>query len=221
MRRWFITGTDTGIGKTHAGCALAGSLAQRGLRVAGLKPVASGCDDTPDGLRNEDALAWQAAANVPLDYDLVNPYAYAPPVAPHIAALQAGVAVDPARIEAVARAVDADVLLIEGAGGWCVPLGPGLMLADLAARVSDGVIMVVGLKLGCLNHAQLTARAVRADGQRLVGWIANHVDPDMAVVEDNLAHLRAVLDAPLLGRVRHGGTHLEDDARLDDLLTST
>ncbi|MDX1380559.1 MAG: dethiobiotin synthase [Xanthomonadales bacterium] len=220
MRRWFITGTDTGIGKTHAGCVLARALIGEGLRVAALKPVASGCERTPDGLRNEDALAWQAAANVPLGYDTVNPYAFEPPIAPHIAARQAGVTVDPARIEAIAQAIEVDVLLVEGAGGWCVPLGPGLTFADLAGRVCDGVILIVGLKLGCLNHALLTARAIRQDGQRLVGWIANRVDPDMAVAEDNLAHLRASLGAPLLGIVAHGGTRLEA-ARLDVLLNPT
>lgn len=198
MRRWFITGTDTGVGKTHAVCHLIRESAAAGQRVAGMKPIASGCVRTKDGLRNEDAEAMMAAANVTLDYDRVNPYAFEPAIAPHIAAEQAGTFIDPERIAQTADAIEADELFIEGAGGWCVPIGDGRLLPDLVRPLTDQVILVVGLKLGCINHALLAERQIERDGFRLVGWIANTLDPEMPVLQENIDSLRASLAAPLL-----------------------
>jgi dethiobiotin synthetase len=198
VKRWFITGTDTGIGKTHVACALARHLVNEGFRVAAMKPVASGCAPTPAGLRNDDALALMRAANVELPYGQVNPVALEPAIAPHIAAEQAGLAIDFERIEAAASTVDADYLLVEGVGGWCVPLGGGRMLAELARRLTDAVILVVGMRLGCINHALLTAAQIGNEGPPLLGWIANRVDPAMPAYPENLATLTAMMPAPLL-----------------------
>lgn len=204
MNRWFITGTDTGVGKTHAACALIRHLAGQGLAVAALKPVASGCQRTPAGPRNADALELMAAANVELEYGRVNPYAFEPAIAPHLAAAQAGVEVDVTRVAAIARGIVADCLVVEGAGGWCVPLGSGLMFSDLARVLCDGVILVVGLRLGCINHALLTVEQIRRDGFRLAGWIANTLEPGMPVLEENVATLRDRIRAPLLARLPWG-----------------
>lgn len=197
----FVTGTDTGIGKTRAAVALLQALAARGLRAVGMKPVASGCEATPAGLRNDDALALIAASAGAPDYALVNPYAFAPPVAPHLAARAAGCGIDFAHIEDCARclAAGADWLVVEGVGGWRVPLGAGGELATLAQRLGLPVVLVVGLRLGCLNHALLSADAILAAGLPLAGWIANRIDPDMALADDNLVTLTALLPAPCLG----------------------
>jgi len=208
MRRWFITGTDTEIGKTYVACALVRQLAQEGYRVAALKPLASGCEGMPGGLRNSDALALMRAANVELPYDQVNPVALEPAIAPHIAARQAGVRIDPDAIAAATRQIDADCLVVEGVGGWCVPLGQGWMLADLAARMADAVILVVGLRLGCLNHALLSAHQIQGDGMPLAGWIANILDPDMTALRDNLETLDESLPAPRLGTMGFGAAEL-------------
>jgi dethiobiotin synthetase len=204
MRTWFVTGTDTEVGKTVASCALVRELARRGHRVAALKPVASGCDSTADGLRNEDALSLMRAANLALPYELVNPCAYEPPIAPHLAAMECDRAIDLAEAAAGlarARELDADWVVVEGVGGWSVPLGPKIMLADLARAFTGEVVLVVGLRLGCINHALLTAQQVRRDGFRLVGWIANDVDPAMDRREENLATLEQRLSSPLLARL--------------------
>lgn len=201
----FVTGTDTGVGKTLVGSALVHRAAAAGHRALGLKPVASGCE--PDGPRlvNEDALALIAAASVTLDYADVNPWAFAPPIAPHVAAAEAGVTLDAAALVAHCRAVLArhrpDFAVVEGAGGWLVPLNDRETLADVAAGLGLPVVLVIGLRLGCINHALLTAAAVRAAGCRLAGWAGSAVDPSMAVREANLAALEARLDAPCLGVV--------------------
>ncbi len=199
MKRWFITGTDTGIGKTMVASALIRHLAGAGYRVAGMKPVASGCENTGAGLRNDDALSLMAASNVNLSYDSVNPFAYAPAIAPHIAAKEAGRPIDLNAIGALAGAINADYLVVEGVGGWMVPLGPDRLLADLARVTADEVIIVVGMRLGCINHALLTAARIEADGIPLKGWIANHVDPDMQAQAENMETLRALMPCPLLG----------------------
>ena len=203
MRGYFVTGTDTGIGKTRVSAGLLKALARSGLNTVGMKPVASGAATTPQGLRNEDALALQAAASLKRDYALVNPYCFAPPIAPHIAALDAQVEIglDPIREAYAALCRDADAAVVEGVGGWQVPLSPSLELPDLAREFDLPVLLVVGLRLGCLNHAQLTARAIRADGLELAGWVANAVDPDFQRPEANLATLAAELQAPLLGQL--------------------
>jgi len=199
VRRWFITGTDTGAGKTEASCSLLRHLAGQGFRAAAMKPVASGCSRSPDGLRNEDALALMQAANVELPYETVNPYAFEPPIAPHLAARAAGVKIDPERIATIAASVEADWLLVEGVGGWCVPLGEDQMLADLVRALACEVVLVVGMRLGCINHALLSARHILADGFALVGWVANEIDPAMEVQSENLQALAERLPAPLLG----------------------
>ncbi|MBT8071973.1 MAG: dethiobiotin synthase [Xanthomonadales bacterium] len=201
MKRWFITGTDTEIGKTYVSAALIRHLARRGYRVAGMKPVASGCETTADGLRNEDALALMAAANVELPYDVVNPYAFEPAIAPHIAAQKAGRSIDIETIGTLAQSIEADYLVVEGVGGWCVPLEEGVLLAGMAKALADEVIIVVGMRLGCINHGLLTAAQIERDGMPLKGWIANHVDPDMQAQSENLATLKSLMPAPLLGEL--------------------
>lgn len=201
----FVTGTDTGVGKSWVSAGLIAALQQRGLTVLGMKPVASGCEQTPDGLRNDDALLLQRQGSHPLDYDLLNPYTFAPPIAPHVAAAQAGVRIDLARIETNYRilAAQADVVVVEGAGGWLVPLNERDTMADLAARLELEVMLVVGLRLGCINHALLSVESITRRGIPLAGWVANTLEPAMPVLAENLATLRAHIEAPLLGVVPH------------------
>jgi dethiobiotin synthetase len=201
----YVTGTDTGIGKTLASCALLHALRGRGLRVAGMKPVASGCARIAGEWRNEDALAWQGAGDAGLAYADINPFALEHPLAPELAARDAGIAVELQPIlDAYARlAACADALVVEGVGGWAAPLSASLMQADLVRALRLPVVLVVGLRLGCLNHALLSARAIAGDGVRLAGWIASHVDPVMELVEDNLAMLRERLPAPCWGVLPH------------------
>ena len=199
----FVTGTDTGAGKTTASAALLHALRARGLRVAGMKPLASGCERTAEGLRNEDALVLQAASDPRPDYGDVNPFALPLPVAPEFAAREAGVKVTlPPILAAHARLVaSADFVLVEGVGGWLAPLAATLDHVDLVRALDLPVVLVVGLRLGCLNHARLSARAIAADGVRLAGWIASEVDPGMACRDDNFDALRERLPAPCLGRL--------------------
>ena len=202
-RGYFITGTDTGIGKTVVTLCLMRWLQGRGLRVAAMKPVASGCERTLDGLRNEDALKLQQQASMPLDYEAVNPYAFEPPIAPHIAARQAG---EKIRIDIIRRGMqqlagDADIVCVEGVGGWLVPLNGRETVADLAISLGLGVVMVVGMRLGCLNHALLSARAIEASGAPLAGWVANCMPPAADYLEDNISTIKSMICAPLLGVV--------------------
>ena len=205
MRGVFVTGTDTEIGKTRISCGLLQGLARAGLRVAGMKPVASGSLHTPDGLRNDDALALHTGANVALPYELVNPYAFEPPIAPHLAAAEAGRTVElPVLLSAFRRICEqADAVVVEGVGGWEVPLAPAFALPDLARALNLPVIMVVGMRLGCLNHAQLSARAIQADGLNLLGWVANQAQAEFPRARENFDTLRARLPVPLLGQVPH------------------
>lgn len=205
MRGFFVTGTDTGIGKTRVSAGLLKALSQAGHKTVGMKPVASGADMTPDGLRNDDALELQKAASLKRDYALVNPYCFAPAIAPHIAALDAQVEIslDAIRSAHAELCQGADAVVVEGVGGWQVPLSASLEVPDLAREFGLPVVLVVGLRLGCLNHAQLTARAIRADGLELAGWVANAIDPAFQRPEANLATLAAELQAPLLGQLPH------------------
>ena len=205
MKGCFVTGTDTGIGKTRVSTALLHALSDAGSACVGMKPVASGADATPAGLRNEDALALQQAASLKRDYTLVNPYCFAPPIAPHLAAREAGVEIrlDTLREAYTGLCQGADAVVVEGVGGWQVPLSESLELPDLARAFDLPVVLVVGMRLGCLNHALLTARAIRADGLELLGWVANAIDPAFARPEANLATLETELGAPLLGRLEH------------------
>lgn len=200
---FFITGTDTGVGKTEVTAALAYELRRHGIAVAAMKPVASGCEPTPEGLRNSDALKLQAQCSVATDYERINPYAFAPPIAPHIAARDCGVEIDLGRLEHKFRdlAAGADCVLVEGVGGFEVPLGEVETTADLAQRLDLPIILVVGMRLGCINHTLLTAAAIARRGLTCAGWVANCVDPDMARVQENIDELRLRLAAPLLGVV--------------------
>jgi len=211
----FVTGTDTGIGKTYVSALLVRAHRACGRRAIGMKPVASGCRETAVGLRNEDAEALIAASDPVPAYAACNPYALGPPIAPHIAAREAGIAIalDPIVSAYGTLAAMADRVVVEGVGGWSVPLSDALMQADLVRALDVPVVLIVGLRLGCINHALLSARAIVADGCALAGWIANRIDPDMARAEENLETLRARIDAPLLGVIAHASTPSDDDAR--------
>jgi dethiobiotin synthetase len=201
----FVTGTDTGIGKSVASAALLHAWRARGWRAVGMKPVASGCERTAQGWRNEDALALQAASDPVPAYPDINPYALEHPLAPELAAADAGVhiALGPI-LDAHARLhAQADVVVVEGVGGWMAPITPQLDQKTLARALDLQVVLVVGLRLGCINHARLTARAILADGLHLAGWIANEIDPAMARIDDNVEILHRVLPAPCLGRLPH------------------
>ena len=201
---YFVTGTDTGVGKTLCSAALLHALSRRHARVVGMKPVAAGLIEHDGRLVSEDVLALRAASTLAVPPERDNPVALPEPLSPHLAARRAGVVVRVADLLAPARALAsmADALVVEGAGGGRVPLNDGgETLADLARELSAPVVLVVGLRLGCLNHAMLTAEAIRADGLALAGWIANRIDPHMACADDNLATLRELLGAPLLGDV--------------------
>ncbi|BAN46209.1 dethiobiotin synthase [Metapseudomonas resinovorans] len=201
---YFVTGTDTEIGKTTIAAGLLYAARARGLSTAAAKPVASGCEDSADGLRNGDALALLGECSLPLSYEQVNPLAFAPAIAPHLAAREAGVTLDVAALaEPVRRilAMGADFSLVEGAGGWRVPLAGTASLSDLPIALGLPVILVVGVRLGCINHALLTAEAIQRDGLVLAGWVANVVDPATSRLEENLATLSERLPAPCLGRV--------------------
>lgn len=202
-RSYFITGTDTGVGKTTVTLGLMQLLQTRGQRVAAMKPVASGCERTPAGLRNDDALCLQRQASLELDYDLINPYAFESPVAPHIAAVRDGVRIRLDVIQAAYTRIAAqvDCVLVEGVGGWRVPLNATETVADLALVLELEVILVVGVRLGCLNHALLTVDAMEAAGVRLAGWVANCPPPESAAEDENIDTLRSLIAAPLLGRV--------------------
>lgn len=196
---WFVTGTDTGVGKTLVAAAMILRLRRAGLSVAPMKPVAAGLED--GRYADVDTLVRAAGGGFPPE--LVNPYRFEAPIAPHIAAERAGVAIDLDRIAAACRqlAAGGDAVVVEGAGGWRVPLGPGADMAGLAQRLALPVVLVVRLRLGCLNHALLTAESVERRGLKLAGWVANAADPAMAAVRENVAALAQRLPAPLLGEI--------------------
>jgi len=201
---YFITGTDTDVGKTTVAAGLLHAARRGGMSTAAGKPVASGCAVTPKGLRNADALALLAECSVPLTYAQVNPVAFEPAIAPHLAAREAGVALTVQSLLGPMRevlALNADFTLIEGAGGWRVPLAGQDNLSDLAIALGLPVILVVGVRLGCISHALLTAEAIARDGLPLAGWVANIIDPATSRLEENLATLAERLPAPCLGRV--------------------
>lgn len=228
----FVTGTDTGVGKTVVAAGLVRLAARYGTRVVGLKPVASGAERTPDGLRNEDALALATASSVTLPYGLINPFCFEPAVAPHLAAADAGAEIRPADLADwyTQATTGADLAIVEGAGGWRVPLHPDGFLSDLPERLGLEVVLVVGLRLGCLNHARLTVEAIERSGRcQLLGWVGNQVDPCFARLEDNLAALARLLGGPALAVVptlaEPSGTaaaaHLERPPLLAALLRRT
>ncbi|MDR2164813.1 MAG: dethiobiotin synthase [Zoogloeaceae bacterium] len=205
MPSYFVTGTDTGAGKTYATCVLLHYARAQGLTAAGIKAVAAGTDARG---RNEDVEAIRAASCPALPDDLLNPYCFTPPIAPHIAAREAGTVIRFARIREALRQAErrADCVLVEGAGGFRIPLGPEGDSADLAVVLGCPVILVVGMRLGAINHALLTAEAIAARGLALAGWIANAIDPTMSRPEENFTTLETLIPAPCLGRIPHASS---------------
>ncbi|WP_317931121.1 dethiobiotin synthase [Halioxenophilus sp. WMMB6] len=225
-KKFFVTGTDTEVGKTFISCALLTKARQQGLTTGALKPLAAGCEEIDGQWQNDDARALQAAMTLSLPYQTVNPIALKAAIAPHIAAAQEGKRLQVARLEGFVKGAlttPADLWLVEGAGGWLVPLNPAETLADLAKSLELPVIMVVAMRLGCINHALLTAQAIKLSGLPLAGWVANCVGPQSSVLAENIGTLRALLPAPLLGvvprcdSVEAAAEHLS----LEPLLAST
>jgi len=205
---YFVTGTDTGVGKTLVSCALLHAFAARGRRVVGMKPVAAGCDDD----MHEDVRQLRAASNMLAGLGQINPYSFMRPVAPHLAARFSGVRISLDRIlEAYSElSSQADKVIVEGAGGFRVPLNDEQDSADMVQQMNIPIVLVVGMRLGCLNHALLTTEAIAARGLTLAGWVANVVDPEMAMLDENIAALKLRITAPLLGIVPHSA---QPDAR--------
>jgi len=199
---YFVTGTDTGVGKTLIGCALLHGFAAQGKAVVGMKPVAAGCGE--DGI-HEDVRQLRAASNVHASLGQINPYCFAQAVAPHLAAQFAGVSINFERIAESFNelSAQADVIIVEGAGGFVVPLNSEQDSADLVVQLGLPIILVVGMRLGCLNHALLTVEAISARGLTLAGWVANVLDESMAMRDENIAALQQRIAAPLLGVVPH------------------
>jgi dethiobiotin synthetase len=202
-RGYFVTGTDTGVGKTWITVGLMLALRDQGLNVVGMKPVATGCYQTSAGLRNEDAVKILAHSSQPLPYEWINVYSFEPAIAPHLAAREQGTEVT---IEAILAAHErladrAEFMVVEGIGGWRVPLNEQQGVWDLARHLEYPVILVVGLRLGCINHALLTAEAISTDGLDLAGWVANQIAPDYPRLEATLDTLRARLQAPMLAYI--------------------
>lgn len=205
MRGCFVTGTDTEIGKTLITCALLHACRERGLLAVGMKPVAAGATNHEGRLINDDVEAIVAASSVVADRKLVNPYLFAPPIAPHIAASEASTRIDARHIVACfdQLASMADVVVVEGVGGFRVPLQGHFDTADLAVELGLPVVLVVGMRLGCINHALLSAEAIRKRSLACLGWVANQIDPQMPRLHENMATLDDLLDLPRLGFVEH------------------
>ncbi len=205
MPMFFVAGTDTEIGKTTVATEMLKYAQSKGIETLGLKPIASDAEQTASGLRNQDALSLISASSHRLTYEQVNPYVFEPAIAPHIAAQQEGVILTAENIrdhiEQVLNPIDQheSLILIEGAGGWRVPLNDHQYFSDIPKRLDCPVVLVVGLRLGCINHALLTVEAIQNDGLKLAGWVANGLDPDMAVQYENIDTLKRIINAPFLG----------------------
>lgn len=215
MNSWFITGTDTEVGKTVASTALLQAAKAAGFRSVGYKPVASGSEMTAEGVRNGDALALQRNSVLALPYERINPLAFIEPTSPHIVSAEEGRPITFARLSAGLKALtsEADWVLTEGAGGWFTPLSDETTFADWVQQEQLPVVLVVGIKLGCINHAMLTAQAIQASGLRLAGWIANDIQPPGKRHREYMATLIQRLPAPLLGEI----PYLTDSAEFDRL----
>jgi dethiobiotin synthetase len=201
---FFVTGTDTGVGKTLISSALVHHFALDGYRSVGLKPVAAGCEWKDGRLLSDDVAQLRAASNVALPLEVINPYAFEPPLAPHIAAEMAGQRIEmQAILKAFQQATVADAVVVEGVGGFRVPLNESEDTADLAAQLDLPVILVVGMRLGCLSHALLTVESIGARGLKLAGWVANTIDPQMSALQENLQSLEKRISAPCLGVVSY------------------
>lgn len=206
MKGFFITGTDTGVGKTTITCALLHKLSSQGLRTASLKPIATGAIETAQGWRNEDGLALAEACSLNLAYEVINPLLFKEPLAPSIAANRVGATLSLAMLRArcqPALTVDADYLLVEGVGGWLVPLNSTETMADFAQGLAFPVILVVGMRLGCLNHALLSVQSIRQTGLTVAGWVANYCFDDYAPGAETCVLLQQQIAAPLLGTKYH------------------
>ena len=203
---YFITGTDTDVGKTYIASALIKHFCKQGLISVGMKPVAAGAELVDGHLLNSDVTDLINAGNVNAERNLINPYVFAPAIAPHIAAEQVGVSVSLDRIQQAFDALQslAEVVVVEGAGGFRVPINRQETMADLAVKLNLPIILVVGVRLGCINHALMTAASIRAAGLNLVGWVANRIDPNMQVIEENIATLNAMLKAPCIADLAWG-----------------
>lgn len=203
MKALFIAGTDTEVGKTVVSKAILSAVGAQGKTTIGYKPVAAGCEKTEQGLRNSDALHLQQAANLDVDYDLVNPYALFLPASPHIAAIADDVEVDYQVLSNVLEQhkQNSDFVLVEGAGGWRVPVSKDDCLSTWVKQEKLPVVLVVGIKLGCLSHAMLTAEAIKADGLELVGWVANRVNPGVEHYAEIIEMLEGSMGAPKLGEI--------------------
>jgi dethiobiotin synthetase len=198
---YFIVGTDTGVGKTFIASRLIQQFVTQGHQVVGMKPIASGCEKNAQGeWVNEDVTALTNVSNVQAPLNLINPYLFQPAIAPHIAANQAGVNIEIAKISQCFSTLQqqADMVVVEGAGGFLVPINLQETLADLAVALKLPIILVVGMRLGCINHALLTVEAIKQRGLNLAGWVANQIDPQMPVFQENLESLKTRIDAPLL-----------------------
>lgn len=200
-RGLFVAGTDTGVGKTQVTLGVMRCLQGRGLKVAGMKPIASGCCQTDDGWRNADALAIKQESSISFPYCTINPYAFEPPIAPHIAAEEAGVTISMELIAKAYRQIVAQVdwCIVEGVGGWRVPIDSQHTTADLVASLALPVVLVVSIRLGCLNHALLSVESIQHREVKLLGWVANQIDQATARAERNIATLQEWIDAPLIG----------------------
>ncbi len=203
IKKWFVTGTDTEVGKTVASCALLQAAAQAGFHTVGYKPVASGSDITPEGIRNGDALALQRNSSVSLSYEQVNPLAFVEPTSPHIVSADEGRPIDFATLSAGLDALSqrGNWVQVEGAGGWFTPLSEATTFADWVVAEKLPVILVVGVRLGCINHAMLTAHAIKSAGLPLAGWITNDVQPTGKRHAEYIATLKKALPAPMLGEI--------------------
>ncbi|MBL1261434.1 MAG: dethiobiotin synthase [Thiotrichaceae bacterium] len=211
---FFITGTDTGIGKTFVSCAMLRALADKGASVGTMKPIAAGCDQSANGWRNDDALQLMKHINVDLNYQQINPVALPSPIAPHLALEHLNQTVTVKKLSDYFENIKncADYFIVEGAGGWLVPLNETESMADVPKAFGLDIILVVGMRLGCLNHALLTAAAIEQNGNHLVGWVANIIDPSMLMIEKNILTLKKSIKAPLLGTLPHMDTKEIDAA---------
>jgi len=221
-KTFFITGTDTEAGKTFAMCSLLQAAKKRGLSTAAIKPIAAGGIPTQEGFKNDDAIQLQNLCSLDLDYKEINPVCLEQAIAPHIAATQEQVVVNASELAEYCEKIirkNADLTLIEGAGGWMVPLNQHEYIGDMVKMLNIPVILVVGMKLGCLNHALLTVKALQQTGVKLHGWIANQLDPAMPFFEENIQTLQAKISAPLLTTIPWGFNNETADLHLEGMFS--
>jgi dethiobiotin synthetase len=219
-KSYFVTGTNTGVGKTYVGIGILAAAAKKGLSTAGFKPVAAGCDLTADGLKNDDALKLLSQSSLPLSYEQVNPIALKPAIAPHIAAGEMGQRLSVDRLAGFYRGLmtnKPDFCIVEGAGGWRVPINNQETFSDLPKLIKLPVILVVGIELGCINHTILTVEAIHKDGLVLTGWVANQIAPSMDRYRENISTLQHWIESPMIGEIAYnpGASVVEVASQLD------